>query len=109
MGFFCLSKPLYTPISLLEQHDREVRNRNELRQYKNHEEPQNIKEISLGTELRSEQYLLILCCYCKHLSLYTKKTYLLFTLRDFGDLPMSSEESIVAIFDVITSVLLNIF
>lgn len=38
-----------------------------------------------------------------------KKTYLLFTVRDFDDFLMSSEDSIVAIFDVITAVLLNIF
>ena len=48
-------------------------------------------------------------CYCKHVNLRTKKTYLLFTVRDFGDLLMSSEENIVAIFDVITAVMLNIF
>jgi NADH:ubiquinone oxidoreductase subunit 5 (subunit L)/multisubunit Na+/H+ antiporter MnhA subunit len=33
----------------------------------------------------------------------------LFTARDFGDLRISSEDSIVAIFGVITAVLLNIF
>jgi len=53
--------------------------------------------------------LLVLCCYSKHVSLRTKKMHLLFTVRDFGDFRMSSEESIIAIFDVITAVLLNIF
>jgi len=33
----------------------------------------------------------------------------LFTVKDFGDRRISSEDSIVAIFDVITAVLLNIF
>jgi len=33
----------------------------------------------------------------------------LFTVRDFGDFRMSSEDSIVAIFDVITAALLNIY
>ena len=53
--------------------------------------------------------LLVLCCYSKHLSSRTKKTCLLFTVRVFGDLPMSSKDSIIAIADVITAVLLNIF
>jgi hypothetical protein len=50
-----------------------------------------------------------LCYCCKYVSLRTKKTYLLFTVKDFGDFRISSEDSIVAIFDVITAALLNIF
>jgi hypothetical protein len=56
-----------------------------------------------------EKFMLSLCCYRKHVSLRTKKNNLLFTVRDLGDLLMSSEDNIVAIFDVITAVLLHIF
>jgi hypothetical protein len=51
----------------------------------------------------------VLYCYCKHVSLRTEKTYLLFTVTDFGDLRISAEDKIIAIFVVFTAVLLNIF
>ena len=68
-----------------------------------------IEEISSGFELTSDQCLLAVCCYRKHVSIHTKKAYVLLRVRDFGDLRVSSEDNIVAIFDVITAVLLNIF
>ena len=107
--FFCLSKPLYTSISLLEQHECNVRNRNELRQCKTYEGPQNIEEISSGAKRTRVQSLLVVCCSCKHVSLHTRKAYLLLRVRVFEDRRVSSEDNIVAIFDVITAVLLNIF
>jgi hypothetical protein len=68
-----------------------------------------IEEKSSGRELRSQQFFLVSCCYCKHIILQKEKAYLLFRVTVFGDFRVFSEDNIVAIFHVTTAVLLNIF
>jgi len=67
-----------------------------------HEGLQNIAKISSGSELTREQCLIAVYWYCEHISLRKKKAYLLFRVRVFGDLLLSLEDNIFAIFDVIT-------
>jgi hypothetical protein len=94
---------------LLEQHDFKYDNAKDHLQSKSHVAHPIVDKISSGTELISEQCLLGLCCFCTHIILHKMKAYLLFRVTVFGDFRVSSEDNIVAIFDVITDVLLNIF
>jgi hypothetical protein len=94
---------------LLEQLDCKYDNAKDHRQCKRHVAPLTIEKISSGTELISEHCLLGLGCYFTHIILHKKKAYLLFRVTVFGDFRVSSEDNIVAIFDVTTAVLLNIF
>ena len=70
---FCLSKALYNPLSLLEQHDWKYDNAKYHGQCKSHMALPILEKISSGTELISEQCLLVLCCYCTHFILHNKK------------------------------------